>query len=146
MKSWVFSLSFCPRVYHPVELLAGLLIWDRPFLARLNGPSSGSLHRPLVARLAAKQMSIALLGCYITAHGPSMACLLNAAQAIFGLPGIFKWLLITRCLFHSFWYFAIWIRLFKSIHTNLQHHLLLVPRLCTSLSQHWAFAAVSSSL
>jgi len=44
-----------------------------------------------VAYLAAKQQTgVAPLGGYITAHGPSTACLLNAAQAIFGLPGIFK--------------------------------------------------------
>jgi len=45
-----------------------------------------------MARLAAKQQTgVALPGCYITAHGLSMAHLLNAAQAIFGPPGIFKW-------------------------------------------------------
>jgi len=44
-----------------------------------------------VARLAAKQQTgVASLGCYITAHGPSMTRLLNAARAIFGPPGIFK--------------------------------------------------------
>jgi len=44
-----------------------------------------------VARLAAKQQTgFAPLGCYITAHGPSMARLLIAAQAIFGSPCIFK--------------------------------------------------------
>jgi len=44
-----------------------------------------------VARLAAKkQTGVVPLGRYITAHGPSMARLLNAARAIFGLPGIFK--------------------------------------------------------
>jgi len=44
-----------------------------------------------VARLAAKQkIAIAPLGRYITANGPSMARLLNAARSIFGLPGIFK--------------------------------------------------------
>jgi len=42
-------------------------------------------------RLAAKQQTgFTPLGCYVTAHGPSMAHLLNAAQAIFGPPGIFK--------------------------------------------------------
>jgi len=44
-----------------------------------------------VARLTAKeQTGIATLGRYITAHGPSMARLLNAARANFGPPGIFK--------------------------------------------------------
>jgi len=44
-----------------------------------------------VARLAAKQQTgVAPLGRYITAHDPSMARLLNATWAIFGLPGIFK--------------------------------------------------------
>jgi len=33
---------------------------------------------------------IASLGRYITAHGPSMVRLLNAARANFGPPGIFK--------------------------------------------------------
>jgi len=37
-----------------------------------------------------QQTGIALLGIYITAHGPSMACLLNAAWAIFDPSGIFK--------------------------------------------------------
>ena len=58
---------------------------------RLYGPSSTGLCGPLVARLASKQQTgIAMLGCYITAHGPCMARLLNVARAIFGLPGIFK--------------------------------------------------------
>jgi len=44
-----------------------------------------------VARLAAKQQTgVAPLGLYITAHGPPIACLLNAARAIFGPPDIFK--------------------------------------------------------
>jgi len=44
-----------------------------------------------VARLAAKQQTgVAPLGHYIIAHGPFLVCLLNAAQAIIGLPGIFK--------------------------------------------------------
>jgi len=44
-----------------------------------------------VARLADKQQAgVAPLGRYITAHGPSMSRLLNAAQIIFGLPDIFK--------------------------------------------------------
>jgi len=44
-----------------------------------------------MARLAAKQQTgVASLGCYITAHDPSMARLLNVAQVIFGPPGIFK--------------------------------------------------------
>jgi len=45
-----------------------------------------------VARLAAKQQTgVAPLCRYITAHGPSTDRLLNAARAIFVLPGIFKW-------------------------------------------------------
>jgi len=60
-------------------------------MAHLNGPSSGGLYRPQVARLATKeQTGVAPLGCYITAHGPSMAHLLNVAWLIFGLPGVFK--------------------------------------------------------
>jgi len=44
-----------------------------------------------VARLAAKrQTGVAPFGRYITAHGPSMTRLLNAARAVFGQPGIFK--------------------------------------------------------
>jgi len=44
-----------------------------------------------VARLAAKQQTdVAPLGRYITAHGPSVARLLNAARVIFGQPGILK--------------------------------------------------------
>jgi len=44
-----------------------------------------------VARLAAKQQTgVASLGRYITAHGPSIARLLNAARANFGPPDIFK--------------------------------------------------------
>jgi len=44
-----------------------------------------------VAHLAAKQQTgVTLLGRYITAHGPSMARLLNLAWAIIRLPGIFK--------------------------------------------------------
>ena len=44
-----------------------------------------------MARLAAKQQtSVVPLSRCITAHGHSMARLLNAARAIFGLPGIFK--------------------------------------------------------
>jgi len=45
-----------------------------------------------VARIAANlQTGVARLGCCITAYGPSMARLLNAARAIFDPPGIFKW-------------------------------------------------------
>jgi len=44
-----------------------------------------------VARLAAKQQTgVAPLGLYITAHGPSIARLLNAARVVFGPPAIFK--------------------------------------------------------
>jgi len=47
-----------------------------------------------VARLAEKQQTgVVPHGRYITAHGPSMAGLLNALpaeRAIFGPPGIFK--------------------------------------------------------
>jgi len=44
-----------------------------------------------VTRLAAKQQtSVVPLGRYITTHGPSIACLLNAARAIYGPPGIFN--------------------------------------------------------
>jgi len=44
-----------------------------------------------VARLVAKeQTGIVPIGHYITAHGPSMARLSDAARAIFGPPGIFK--------------------------------------------------------
>jgi len=75
------SISLIAYVY--ALALAGLLIWEGPFLARLNGPSSGGLYGPLVARLAAKkQTGVVPLGRYITAHGPSMARLLNAARAI----------------------------------------------------------------
>jgi len=60
-------------------------------LARLNGPFSGGLYGPYVARLAAKQQTdVAPLCRYIIAHGPSMTRLLDAARAIFGPPGIFK--------------------------------------------------------
>jgi len=42
-----------------------------------------------VAHLAAKQETdVAQLGCYITAHGPSMARLLNVARANFCPSGI----------------------------------------------------------
>jgi len=34
---------------------AGLLIWNGPFLARRDGPPSGDLCGPYVARLAAEQ-------------------------------------------------------------------------------------------
>jgi len=44
-----------------------------------------------MVRLAAKlRTGVAPLSRYIITHGPSMARLLNAARAIFGLPGIFK--------------------------------------------------------
>jgi len=44
-----------------------------------------------VARLVAKQQTgVALLFLYITENGPYMARLHNAAQAIFGPPGICK--------------------------------------------------------
>jgi len=70
---------------------SGLLICDWSFLARLHDPSSQGLYGPKVARLAAKQqIGVAPFCRYITAHGPSMARLLNAARAIFGPPGIFK--------------------------------------------------------
>jgi len=39
---------------------------------------------------AKQQTGVALLGGYITAHDPSMACLLKAAWAILGPSGIFK--------------------------------------------------------
>jgi len=46
---------------------------------------------PPTRHLAAhQQMGGAPIGCYITAYGLSMASLLNAAQAILHLPGIFK--------------------------------------------------------
>jgi len=44
-----------------------------------------------VAHLATKQQTdVAPLFSYITANGPSMALLSNAARAIFGLPGMCK--------------------------------------------------------
>jgi len=44
-----------------------------------------------VARLAAKQQTgVTLLFCYITANGPSVARLRNAARAIAGPPSICK--------------------------------------------------------
>jgi len=47
---------------------------------------AGGLYRLEVARLAAKQqIGVDLLGCYIIAHGPSMARLLDAARANIGL-------------------------------------------------------------
>jgi len=63
-------------------------------LARLNGPCSWGLYGPLVARLDAKRKQAS--PCWAVYHvnllkfGPSIARLLNAAQAIFGPPGIFK--------------------------------------------------------
>ena len=40
-----------------IRVEAGLLIWGWPFLARRDGPPSGGLCGPYVARLAAKQTS-----------------------------------------------------------------------------------------
>jgi len=60
-------------------------------LARLNGPSSGGLYGPNVARLTAKQETgFAPLFCYIAANDSSMARLRYAARAVFGPYGICK--------------------------------------------------------
>ena len=81
--------------------LSGLLIWDGPFLARLNGPSSRGLYGPLVASLDAKQQTgVAMLFRYIIANGPSMAHQRNAERAIFGSPGICKWEGLTALSFY----------------------------------------------
>jgi len=73
-------------------LLSDKITYKPSHLSRASfGPSSGSLYGPYVARLAAKQQTgVVPLGCYITAHGPSRARLLNATQAIFNPPNIFK--------------------------------------------------------
>ena len=66
-------------------LSPGLLIWDGPFVVRLNGSHSGGLYGPYK-----QQTGEAPVGYHITPHGPSMVRLLNAARAIFGPSGIFK--------------------------------------------------------
>jgi len=65
-------------------------------LARQNGPSGEvcTSHKwtTYSASIVVKQQTgVAPLYLYITAHGPSMTRLLNAALAIFVPPGIFKW-------------------------------------------------------
>jgi len=79
------------RGWQERRLSAGLLIWDGPFLTRLNGSSSGDLYRPQVTRLVAPNTKQALPR--LAATLPYMAPLWPAylMYAIFGPPGIFKW-------------------------------------------------------
>ena len=64
-----------PR-FNPYIFLATTLNTSLPDLLIRDGPL-----------LTKQQTGVATLICYITAHGPFMACLHSAAMAIFGPPG-----------------------------------------------------------
>jgi len=60
-------------------------------MARLAEVYAGKRGPPSSQTSNRRRWCVAPLGRYITAHGLSMARLLNVARAIFGLPGILKW-------------------------------------------------------
>jgi len=60
-----------------IDVRPGLLVWDGPFLARLNGLSSVSLYGPYVARLVANQQASPRLAAtlpHMAVYGPPTLC------------------------------------------------------------------------